>query len=352
MLTAVIFSCLVAVGIYKLVKPPPSRRCGSPNGPPVTSTRIRLSDGRYLAYKVRGAAKEDAKYKVIINHGFAASKDTYIPVSDEWLQELGIFLVTFDRPGYAESDPNPYRSPRSDAFDIQELADQLELGPKIFVVGISMGSYPAWGCLKYIPHRLAGVAFVVPVINYWWPLLPSADCSKAYSQLSWIDQWRIRFIHYAPVLAWSLQQWLPFPTMDLVLKSSPKAFAECDLAILKHLSEVRPPDISDEGERKLVQQSVYESFYRDFVVTFGSWEFNPLELTNPFPENSNTTSVHLWTGGKDGFVAKELSRHISQQLPWVCNHEVPYAGHLFLHDKKICEMVLKSLILGDNPSFE
>ncbi|KNA05333.1 hypothetical protein SOVF_191330 [Spinacia oleracea] len=343
---AAVITFLVAGVIHQMVKPPPSRRCGSVNGPPVTSPRVRLSDGRYLAYKVRGAAKENAKHKVIINSGFSASKETYIPVSDEWLQKLSIFLVTFDRPGYAESDPNPNRSPKNDALDIQELADRLELGPKFYVVGVSMGSYPAWGCLKYIPHRLAGVAFIVPVINYWWPSLPSEICSKAYSKLALKEQWRLRLIHYSPKLAWSVQRWFPFPTIHSILKDNPKAFSESDLAIMKILSDVPAPD-----KDMIAQQGLYESLYRDTAVAYGSWDFNPLELTSPYPENSSS-SVHLWIGREDGIVAPELSHHVAGRLPWIRTHEVPYGGHLFLHDKNVCEMILKSLVLGENPSFE
>ena len=69
------------------------------------------------------------------------------------MQELSIFLVTFDRAGHSESDPNPGRSPKSDALDIEELADYLKLGTKFYVISLSMGSYIAWGCFKYIPHR-------------------------------------------------------------------------------------------------------------------------------------------------------------------------------------------------------
>ena len=69
------------------------------------------------------------------------------------IDELGLYLVTFDRAGYGESDPNPKRLVKSEAFDLQELADQLELGPKFHVIGVSIGTYPIWACLKYIPHR-------------------------------------------------------------------------------------------------------------------------------------------------------------------------------------------------------
>lgn len=71
----------------------------------------------------------------------------------ELMNELGLYLLTFDRAGYGESDPNPKRSVKSEAFDIQELADQLQLGPKFYAIGVSMGSYSTWACLKYIPHR-------------------------------------------------------------------------------------------------------------------------------------------------------------------------------------------------------
>lgn len=67
--------------------------------------------------------------------------------------EFGIYVVAFDRPGYGESDPDPNRSLKSTAQDIEELADQLELGPKFFVMGFSMGGAYVWTCLKYIPHR-------------------------------------------------------------------------------------------------------------------------------------------------------------------------------------------------------
>lgn len=71
----------------------------------------------------------------------------------ELVEELGIYMLFFDRAGYGDSDANPKRSLRSDATDVEELADALQLGDKFYVVGCSMGAYPAWSCLHYIPHR-------------------------------------------------------------------------------------------------------------------------------------------------------------------------------------------------------
>ncbi|KAL0540493.1 hypothetical protein IC582_020501 [Cucumis melo] len=133
--------------------PPPKTIYGLANGPPLTSPRVKLHDGRHLAYKELGVPKEEAQHKIIVCHGYENCKDMDLPISQEVLEELKVYLLLYDRAGYYESDPNPSRSVKTEAFDIQELADRLELGSKFYVIGCSIGTYPIWACLKYIPHR-------------------------------------------------------------------------------------------------------------------------------------------------------------------------------------------------------
>lgn len=59
---------------HQSFRPPPPRICGSLGGPPITGPRIKLRDGRHLAYKEHGVPKETAKYKVILVHGFSSSR--------------------------------------------------------------------------------------------------------------------------------------------------------------------------------------------------------------------------------------------------------------------------------------
>ena len=73
--------------------------------------------------------------------------------SQELVEELGIYMLFFDRAGYGDSDANPKRCLKSDSTDVEELADALQLGDKFYVLGCSMGGYIAWSCLHYIPHR-------------------------------------------------------------------------------------------------------------------------------------------------------------------------------------------------------
>ena len=44
-------------------------------------------------------------------------------------EKLGVYIVSFDRPGYGESDPDPIQTLKSLTLDIEELADKLGLGP-------------------------------------------------------------------------------------------------------------------------------------------------------------------------------------------------------------------------------
>ncbi|XP_062205591.1 uncharacterized protein LOC133907546 isoform X1 [Phragmites australis] len=141
-----------------VVQPPAPRVCGTPGGPPVTARRVRLSDGRHLAYEESGVPRESARYRIVFSHGFTGSRLDSLRASQKVAEELGVYMVGFDRAGYGESDPNPNRSVRSAALDIEELADALGLGDKFYVVGFSLGCHAVWGALKYIPHRYVHVS--------------------------------------------------------------------------------------------------------------------------------------------------------------------------------------------------
>uniref|UniRef100_A0A7N0SXU7 AB hydrolase-1 domain-containing protein n=1 Tax=Kalanchoe fedtschenkoi TaxID=63787 RepID=A0A7N0SXU7_KALFE len=335
-LAGLVLASGVLIRGYQNFKPPPPTVCGTPNGPPVTSPRVKLDDGRHLAYKEIGVPKEVAAYKVILVHGIDSSKDLYLPLPQEMLEELGIYVLTFDRAGYGESDPNPKRSLKSDTFDIQELADKLDIGPKFYLIGISIGSYTTWGCLRYLPHRLAGVALVVPLTNFWWPSFPPKLAADAFCKSSAKSQRRLQIAHHLP----SLLHWWMNQKMEL----DPSVFSRRDIGTLKSMAQVSIPN-----KDKVRQQGLYESIFRDMKIGFGKWEFDPMELSNPFPNGGNT-SVHLWQGGEDNLVPRELQRYLANKLPWINYHEVPDGGHLIIHEGVLCEAIFRTLLLGEKPS--
>ncbi|CAI0420446.1 unnamed protein product, partial [Linum tenue] len=152
-ITVILLIGLLTSAAYQAFRPPPPKICGTPGGPPVTAPRIKLRDGRHLAYKEHGLPKDVAKHKIVFVHGFTSIVSPAMPCYQEVIEELGVYVVTFDRPGYGESDPDPNRTPKSLALDIEELADGLGLGSRFYVMGKSMGGQVVWGCLKYIPQR-------------------------------------------------------------------------------------------------------------------------------------------------------------------------------------------------------
>ncbi|KAG6412179.1 hypothetical protein SASPL_124849 [Salvia splendens] len=328
---------------YQATNPPPPKICGSKDGPPVTATRIQLKDGRHLAYKEFGVQKDNAKHEIVLVHGFGACRhdielaDLFLidlPHKQDIVESRGIYFVSFDRPGYGENDPNPSATLRSISSDIEELADQLALGSKFYVAGLSLGGEIVWTCLKYIPHRLAGAALVGPVVNYWWKGIPSNLTAEAYKQLLPQDQWELRVAQYAPWLNywWNTQKL--FPGVSLI-SLSPKIFSRQDAELMPRLHSIRQ-------EYVVRQQGDFESVHRDLAFAFGKWEFDPTEVRNPFPEGEG--SVHLWQGDEDRIVPVILQREIVRRLPWIHYHELRGAGNMFLLADGIADAVIQALV--------
>ncbi|MFS7908950.1 putative alpha/Beta hydrolase [Helianthus anomalus] len=92
------------------------------------------------------------------------------------------------------------------------------------------------------------------------------------------------------------------------------------------------------------QQGEYESLHRDLNIGFGTWEFDPTEIENPFPENEG--SVHIWQGDEDIIVDVTLQRYIAQQLPWINYQELMGAGHMFPYADGNSDAILKALLLA------
>ncbi|GLT50087.1 hypothetical protein SLA2020_235980 [Shorea laevis] len=329
---------------YQAIQPPPPQICGSPGGPPITAPRIKLRDGRYLAYEEHGLSKDTARYKIIFVHGFASGRyDEAIAtnLSPEVIEVLGVHVVSFDRPGYGESDPNPKRTLKSMALDVEELADQLGLGPKFYIIGLSMGGHTVWSCLKYIPHRLAGATLLAPVVNYWWPGFPANLSTEAYHKQPLPDQWTLRVAHHIPWLTywWNTQKLFPASSVVALRRH---IFSPQDIQLL--------PKISDRQQHKprVTQQGVYESLHRDMMIGFGKWEFDPMDLDNPFPDKEG--SVHLWQGDDDRLVPVSLQSYIAKKLGWIQYHELPGSGHIFPYADGMSEAILRALLFGEGDS--
>ncbi|KAM0053535.1 hypothetical protein Hdeb2414_s0007g00260621 [Helianthus debilis subsp. tardiflorus] len=132
--------------------------------------------------------------------------------------------------------------------------------------------------------RLAGATFIAPVFLQ--------------------DQWSLRVAHHSPSLTywWNTQKWFPSLT---VIAHSPDILSRQD-------RELKPVFTAGRAgvEEQVRQQGEYESIHRDLNIGFGTWEFDPTEIKNPFPENEG--SVHIWQGDEDILVPVTLQRYIAR----------------------------------------
>ncbi|KQJ97500.1 uncharacterized protein LOC100844686 [Brachypodium distachyon] len=335
-LLALMAAAMAAGWFASAVRPPPPTPCGSPGGPPVTAPRVRTRDGRFLAYAESGVSLAAARFKVVYSHGFSGSRADSPRASPATLEALGVYMVSFDRAGYGESDPDPARSLRSAALDVEDVADALGLGDEFYLVCSSLGCHAAWAAFRYIPHRLAGAAMMAPVVNYRWGGLPRGLARQLYRRQPRGDQWSLRVAYYAPWMLhwWMRQPWLPTSTVVSGSGSFPNALDE------KNRLFALSTGIFHKKAKLATQQGVQESFYRDMAVMFGRWtEFEPMDLEEapPFP-------VHLFQGDEDGVVPVQLQRHICRRLGWISYHELAEVGHFLSAVPGLGDRIISTLL--------
>ncbi|KAI4334437.1 hypothetical protein L6164_019132 [Bauhinia variegata] len=275
---------------------------------PPTANRIVLPDGRYMAYKEQGVSADKARFSIIAPHSFLSSRLAGIPgVKGSLLEEFGIRLLTYDLPGFGESDPHPNRNLESSATDMSFLADALGVN-KFWVVGYSSGSMHAWAALRYIPDRLSGAAIFAPMISCF---LLSAKLPGKHDQ---IDRW---------------------------LSLSP---GKRDKALMED-------PIYEEFWQRDVEESLRQGNVKPFVeeaaLQVSNWDFSLADLKlqkikrgkgvlswlkSIFSEAQDEHTgflgpIHIWQGMDDKVVPPSMTDFVHRILPGAAVHKLPYEGH-------------------------
>ncbi|KAJ6410182.1 hypothetical protein OIU84_009642 [Salix udensis] len=105
----------------------------------------------------------------------------------------------------------------------------------------------------------------------------------------------------------------------------PMETSDCPLhswtTILVDEPEMVPMIIFFYVETMIRQQGVVESLHRDLMVGFGNWEFDPMELSNPFPNNESF--VHICQGFEDPLVPVKLQQYVCRKQQWIRYHGWP-----------------------------
>jgi pimeloyl-ACP methyl ester carboxylesterase len=116
-------------------------------------TTLTLADGRALAY----TDGSPAGTPVLLFHGAPGARG-FRPREDE-TRAAGVRLITFDRPGYGDSDPVEDPTVLGVAADVEQLADALAL-ERFAIAAWSGGGPAAVATAVRLPDRVSRLAIV------------------------------------------------------------------------------------------------------------------------------------------------------------------------------------------------
>jgi pimeloyl-ACP methyl ester carboxylesterase len=121
----------------------------------VAETDLELSDGHALHVYDTGAGQVGERLAVIWHHGTpnigAPPKPLFAAA-----ERLGIRWISYDRPGYGGSTPDPGRDVASAATLVETVADALGID-RFAVMGHSGGGPHALACGALLPDRVVAV---------------------------------------------------------------------------------------------------------------------------------------------------------------------------------------------------
>lgn len=265
---------------------------------------VRLAGGRLLGFAEYGDPDGQA---VLVFHREVGSR-LLARAFDAPARELGVRVVSPDRPGMGFSDFQAGRTVAGWPADVTELADLLALD-RFAVLGVAGGAAYALACASAGPvERLTRVVLVSPAPPRSMTEVPGTPrLERLLSQSAVRAPWTIR-----PVMSLLGQATRRAPEQALGRMAA--SAGEADSAVLDR------PEI-----RVLLGQSMAESFRsgargpaHDLRLVTADWDL-PLAAVD--------AEVHLWHGDADGEVPLPGARRLAGALPRCAVLEVPGAGH-------------------------
>jgi pimeloyl-ACP methyl ester carboxylesterase len=283
----------------------------------VTERTIETPDGRVLTVQESG----DPGGKPVLAHmGTPNSRHLYGPQKAD-AAARGLRLISYDRPGYGGSTPQPGRSHADCAADVRTICSALGID-RLGIWGISGGGAHALACAALLPDLAAAVASLAGLAPYgaegldWFDgmgkenaddiLLCATDKVAARKKMD--EDWKEAMAATADELAEM------FPTL---LSPVDAAVLTGELAEYLAFSEHEGLAPGSEG------------WWEDGEAEVAPWGFELAEISVP------VLVVH---GRHDKFVpfghGEWLARHIPGAEAWLLDDD----GHLTLMERRVSEV--------------
>jgi pimeloyl-ACP methyl ester carboxylesterase len=267
---------------------------------------IRLRDGRRLQAFELG--KSDGP-PIFHCHGNGSSR-LEVLVVQAVAEQLGVRLMSLDRPGIGGSDPKPGYRLLDWPDDVVEVADQLGI-EQFAVEGLSGGAPFALACAYKIPHRLTGCSLISPATG---PFLKLAGSFALRSEV-----WML--VHLP---------WLVRALFRLSMRLSGSDEASLEQKLVRAGARLGAADQQLLGIpeiRKAFAQATAECFRqatdaatKDGLVFSRPWGFQVEAIT--------FEQLFLWQGEQDRLMPAAAARRLSQALPHCTATFYPDEGHL------------------------
>lgn len=313
---------------------------------PPSARRILLPDGRHLAYQEQGVSADRARFSMISAHPFLSSRLAGIPgVKTSLLEEFGIRLVTYDLPGFGESNPHPKRNLQSSALDMLQLSYAVNVTEKFWVLGYSGGSMHAWAALRYIPDRVAGALMVAPVINPYEPSMTKKERSRIWE--NWTSQRKLMYMlarRFPSSLAFLYRRSFLSGNHGQIDKWLSLSVGKRDGALIEEPTFDR---FWQRDVEESVRQRNVKPFVEEAVLQVSDWGFRLSDLKiqkkrqgkgifhwlkSIYSQAEEELTgflgpIHIWQGMDDKVVPPSMTDFVQRVIPGAMVHKLLYDGH-------------------------
>jgi len=280
---------------------------------------IMLQDGRRLGFAEYGETTGKAVFHF---NGSGGSRLEY-PSDPSILIDLGIRLISTDRPGHGLSDPQPGRKLLDWPEDIGQLADHLGIDT-FHVMGWSAGGPHALACALKLPDRVSAGAIISG--------LAPPDRPSPYEGLSFGMKALMIIARRIPALVY------PFRRLTAkMLQGDPEK-------MLGRLSKSFPPEdvkaIEDSSSAEALLAGMKEGFRQggngpaqDDLIINSSWGFRLEEVRTRFD---------VWQGEVDRNVPVNQGEYQHEMLPNSRLTILPGQAHLYMltHWREVLEALV------------
>lgn len=280
-------------------------------------TIVRLSGDSSVALSEYGAKTGEP---IFFCHGWPSSR-TMGELTDIAARDLGLRIISPDRPGIRDSSFHPNRTLLDWPPLVRQIADTLGID-QFRMMGISGGAPYTWATAWAMPERVRAIA----VVSGAPPLAELTDRSGLLPLYRWLLYFYPR---HRELLRYALRCARPFLSIKLPIHLRPallRLLQPCDAAVLRDIAAF---EACFESQRQAWRASA-DGLMTDAEIYARPWGFALEEIQTP---------VRLWHGRKDRSFHWDLARQLGERLPNCTSHLVENEGHYSLPIRHMHEIL-------------